>query len=111
MHSLGNTSLLLESVDQTTGGSIVLVAWLWRVELGLDLLGEALSELNTPLVEGVDVPDGALSEGDVLVVGDQSSESGWSDLLGEDRGGWAVAQEGLVRDKLVWGTLGLDLVW
>ena len=86
MHSFGDTSLLLKGVDQTTGGSVVLVAWLWRIKLSLDLLGETLSELNTPLVKGVDVPDGTLGEGKVLVVGDQSTQSGRGDLLGQDGG-------------------------
>lgn len=80
------------------------------LQLLLDLFGQDLAQLDTPLVEGVDVPDSPLGEGDVLVVGDQSTQSGRSDLLGEDGGGGTVTQEGLVRDKLGGSTLSLDLL-
>lgn len=80
------------------------------LQLLLDLLGKHLAQLHTPLVEGVDVPDGTLGEGEVLVVGNQSSQSGGGDLLGQDGGRRAVAQEGLVRDQVLRGTLGLDLL-
>ena len=80
------------------------------IELSLDLLGQDLAELDTPLVEAVDVPDSTLGEGEVLVVDDQSTKSGRCDLVSQDGGGGAVAQEGLVRDKVVGSTLSLDLV-
>jgi hypothetical protein len=80
------------------------------VELSLDLLGERLSELDTPLVEAVDVPDGALGEGEVLVVDDQGTESGGCDLVGQDGGGGSVTQEGLVSDKVLGRALSLDLI-
>ena len=81
-----------------------------RLQLLLDLLGQHLAQLHTPLVEGVDVPDGALGEGQVLVVRDQSTQRRRGDLLGQDRGGGAVAQERLVRHQVVRRTLGLDLL-
>ena len=61
---------LLELVDQTVGRSIVSSHWSGVVQLLTDSLGENLTQLNTPLVERVDVPDGTLGEGHVLIVCD-----------------------------------------
>ena len=105
-----DTGLLFESVDQARGTGIVAVNLARGLELSLNLLGQRLAELDTPLVEGVDVPDGTLGEGKVLVVGDQSTQSGRGDLLGQDGGGRAVTKEGLVRDELVGGTLCADIL-
>lgn len=107
--TLSQLGLLLESKQQTTGGAVVVGAGALSLQLALDVLSECLAQLDTPLVERVDVPDGTLGESDVLVVGDQSTQSGGGDLLGQDRGGRAVAQEGLVSNKLLRGTLGLNL--
>lgn len=76
----------------------------------LDLLGKDLAQFDTPLVEGIDVPHSTLGEGEVLIVSNEGTERGGSDLLGEDRGGWAVTQECLVRHQVVGGALGLDLL-
>jgi hypothetical protein len=103
-------SLLLESVDETARASIVRVRLARLIKLREDLLGKALAQLDTPLVEAVDVPDGALGEGEVLVVDDQGTQSGWGDLVGENGRRGAVAQEGLVGDKVLWRALGFDLV-
>jgi len=65
---------LLESEQQTAGRAVVVSTAARGLQLSLDLLGQALSELDTPLVEGVDVPNGAFGEGDVLVVGDQGTQ-------------------------------------
>jgi len=62
----------------------MVVLLLRRLELRLDLLGQDLSELDTPLVKGVDVPDGAFGKGQVFVVCDQGAEGAWCDLLSED---------------------------
>lgn len=107
---LGDTSLPLEGVDKTGSRAVVLGRRLRVVKLGLNLLGQDLSELDTPLVKGVDVPDGALGEGQVLVVGDQGTESTGGDLLSKDGGGGAVTEECLVGNELVGGTLGADLL-
>lgn len=79
-------------------------------ELLLDLLRKDLAQLNTPLVEGVDVPDGAFCENDVLVVSDEGTQSGGRDLLGQNGSRRAVAEEGLVRHQVLGSTLGLDLL-
>lgn len=95
-----DTSLLLESLDQAASRGIVSVTGTVSLEFGLDLLREDLAELDAPLVEGIDVPDCALGESEVFVVGNQSTESTGRDLLSEDGGGGAVTHEGLVRDEI-----------
>ena len=80
------------------------------VKLRQDLLGQRLAELDTPLVKAVDVPDGALGEGEVLVVDNQSTKSGRCDLVGQDGCGGSVTQEGLVSDEVLGRTLSLDLI-
>jgi len=59
-------------------------------QLTLDLLRETLAKLNTPLVEGVDVPNSALGEGSMLVVNNQSTERSRCDFLGKNRCRWSV---------------------
>lgn len=78
------------------------------LQLGKNLFGQHLSELDAPLVEGVDVPDGTLGEGDVLVVYNQCAKCGRGDLVCQDRCGRSVSEEGLVWDKVVWCTFSLD---
>lgn len=81
------------------------------VKLLQDLLGQDLAELNTPLVEAVDVPDGTLGEGEVLIVDDKSTEFGGANrATNEDGSGRAVAKEALVGDKVASGSLSLDLL-
>lgn len=103
--------VLLEGADEATGGRIVALAVARLVKLLENLLCEDLAQLDTPLVKAVDVPDGTLGEGEVLVVDDQGTQlsraDGTSDQDGSRR---AVAQESLVRDKLLGGTLGADLI-
>lgn len=76
----------------------------------LNVLGKNLTQLNTPLVERVDVPDGTLSECQVLIESNESSQGSRCDLLCEDRSGWSVAKEGLVRHQVLRGVLGPDLL-
>jgi len=80
------------------------------VKLSLDLLGQRLAELNTPLVEAVDIPDSALGESEVLVVNDQGTKRGGSDLVSQNGRSGSVAQESLMGHEVVRSTLGLDLV-
>lgn len=80
------------------------------IKFRLDLLGQRLAELDAPLVKAVDVPDGALGEGKVFVVDDQGTKSGRCNLVSQDGSGGTVAQEGLVGNKFVGRTLGLDLI-
>ena len=71
---------------------------------------EDLAQLNAPLVERVDVPDDTLGEGDVLIVRNQCAQSPRGDLVGQNRGGRAVAQEDLVGLELIGGTLSYHLI-
>lgn len=107
---LCQVGLLLESEQQTAGRSVVPSTGTISLQLLLDVFGQDLAQLDTPLVEGVDVPDGTLGEGEVLVVGDQGTQGGGGDLLGEDRGGGTVSKEGLVGHQALGGTLSLDLL-
>ena len=109
MHSR-QTSLLLESVDETRSAAVVLVGGAGLVELLLDALGECLAELDTPLVEAVDVPHGTLGEGEVLIVDNQGTQGSGCDLVGQDGSSGAVTKEGLVGNELFWCTLSLDLI-
>ena len=82
------------------------------VKLGQDSLGKGLSEFNAPLIEGVDVPDGALSEDLHLVDSNENSKHLGGKLLEQKGVGWAVSLEDLVRNKgrnLVGGHLSLKL--
>lgn len=106
-----NLGVLLESSNQATGGSIVALAVAGLVELLKNLLSKDLAQLNTPLVEAVDVPDGTLDESQVLVVDNQSTQLGRADDISHQDGcGWSVTKEALVRDEVLRGTLGSELV-
>ena len=54
------------------------------LQFGEDFCGEDLAEFHAPLVERVDVPDGALCENCVLVEGDELAEDGGGERVGED---------------------------
>ncbi len=108
--ALRKLGLLLEGKEQTAGGRVVVTTLTRCLQLLLDLLRKDLAQLDTPLVERVDVPDSSLGEGHMLVVGDQCTESSGRDLLGKDGGRRAVTKEGLVRDQVFGRALGLDLL-
>lgn len=104
-------TILLEGTNEATSRSIVTLSVTCLIKLLENLLGKTLTQLNTPLVEAVDVPDSTLSEGEVLIVDDQSTQLGRANgAADEDRGGRSVTQESLVGDKLLRGTLGADLL-
>ena len=64
-----------------------------------DLLGELLTEFNTPLVVAVDVPDNALREDFVFVHGDEGAERFRRNVVHHDGVGRLVAFEHLVRGE------------
>src|SRR6267143_5064493 len=80
------------------------------LELRDDALGQHLAQLDSPLIERVDVPDDALGEHAVLVERDQLSERSRRQLLGEDRVRGTIALEDPMRDQTVRRALGLDLL-
>ena len=63
------------------------------MELGQDGLGELLAELDSPLVEAVDIPDDALDEDLVLVQGNEPAQRVRRELLEEERAGGPVPVE------------------
>src|SRR5262245_65012798 len=64
-----------------------------------DSLGQRLDQLDTPLIEGVDTPDGTLSEHTVLVQCDKFPERFRSELFSNDCIGRMVTFESAVRHK------------
>ena len=74
------------------------------------LTRKTLAQLNAPLVKAVDVPDATFGEGNMLIVCNERTKSSWANLVGQDRGRRAVAQECLVRDEIFWCTLRLDFI-
>jgi len=61
-------SQLAVASDQSVGRAIVRELRLcFGLEFGDDSLGKDLSQFDSPLVEGVDLPDGALGKDAVLV--------------------------------------------
>src|SRR3984885_8833806 len=99
------------TLDESVGRAVVCEGWLFRAfELGNDAHGEDFAELDTPLVEGVDLPDCSLDEDTVLVECNELAERCGGHVFGEDDGGWAVALEGLVGDEPVGDAFGLELL-
>src|SRR6059058_5767544 len=80
------------------------------LELRNDPLGQHLAQLDSPLIERVDVPDDALSEHAVLVERDELSERLRRQPLGEDRVRGAITLEDPMRNQTVRRALGLDLL-
>src|SRR5262245_31937937 len=62
--------------DQRIGRAVVLEPRFRRAfELWNDPLGQNLAQLHTPLIKGIDLPDGALGEDAVFIERDQCAES------------------------------------
>lgn len=103
--------ILLERTNEAARRSIVTLAVALLIELLENLLGQHLAQLDTPLVEAVDVPDRSLSEGQVLVVDNQSTQLSRADgAANQDRSGRPVTKESLVRNKSLGSTLSSDLL-
>lgn len=71
------------------------------LEEGSNVLGKSLSELNSPLVEAVDVPQEALNSGSVLVDSEKLTASVGVEFVEEEGERWAVSREELVSQKLL----------
>src|SRR5215471_21659742 len=72
-------------------------------------LSQNFSQFDAPLVEGVDVPDGALREHGVFVQSDQLPECFRREPLDKDRVRWPVAFEYPVRHQPVRRPFPFDL--
>ena len=70
-------------------------------QFGKDDLGELLAELDSPLIETVDVPDDALGENLVLIQGDEPAKGEGRQAVIEDRHGRSVALEDLMRSERI----------
>src|ERR1700730_14941901 len=75
-----------------------------------DALGQHLAKFHAPLVERVNLPDGALGEHTVLVKGYQLTENFRREPIGEDCVRRAIALEDPVRYEPIRSALGLDLL-
>src|SRR5262252_5867849 len=69
------------------------------IEFRDDALGQHFSQLDSPLVERIDVPHDALRENGVLVEGHQLAECSWRQLLREDGVRRAIAFEHPMRNE------------
>ncbi|KAF4506004.1 hypothetical protein G6O67_006134 [Ophiocordyceps sinensis] len=109
--SPSNLGILLKGANEAARRAVVALAAAGLVELLKDLLGQHLAQLDAPLVEAVDVPDGALGKRQVLVVDNQGTKlrrpNGASH---KDRRRRPVAEEALVGHEIARRPLGLDLV-
>src|SRR3984893_13667575 len=77
------------TADQVVGRTVMAELWLGHaLELGDDALGQNLAEFDAPLIERIDVPNGALGEHAVLVERNQ---------LSQRRRGQSVHQNGVGR--------------
>src|SRR5690606_20457498 len=82
--------------DEPFGGGVGEVGLrLLGGERGGQVEGHLLAQLDAPLVEGVDAPDGALDEDDVLVEGDELAQGRRGEFGGEDGAAGPVARRGL----------------
>src|SRR4030095_8928055 len=89
------------------------------IELGLRLalklwdyaLGQYLAELDTPLVERVNIPDDALCENRVFVKRDEMSQRFWCEPLRKNRVRWPVALEDPMRHEPIRRALSFHLLW
>lgn len=93
--------VLLVKVDEAVSRGIVARDLTSSDQLGENLLGKLLAQLNSPLVERVDIPNHSLNEDLVLIHRNQSSQGTRGQLLEHDRVGGLVATEHLVGCNLI----------
>ena len=102
---------LAVAADQVVGRTVVLQRRLRRaLKLRNDALRQHLAQFHAPLVERVDLPDGALREHAVLVERDQLAQRFRREPVGEDGVRRAIAFEHAVRHKPIRRALRLHLL-
>jgi len=90
-------------IDEAVGRTVVASNITGGFKFGQNQFGQLFTELNTPLVETVDVPDGTLSKNLHFVHGDQTTQCSGCELLKQEAIGRAVSFKHLVRDKITDG--------
>jgi hypothetical protein len=99
------------AADQRVGRAVVLqLRRRPRCPTRDDALGQHLAQFHAPLVEGVDVPDSALSEDVVLIEGNQRAQRPRRELVGQDGIRWAVAFANAERRLEVGRAFGLQFL-
>ena len=78
-------------------------------ELRHDALGQHFAQLDSPLIERIDVPDRSLHEDLVLVEGDQLAQRRGGEQIEHQRIGRMVARKRAVRHLEGGHAVGLDL--
>jgi hypothetical protein len=96
-------SVALVVVDKSIGRTVVRCDFTFGLQFGVNGFGELLSELDTPLVETVDIPDSPLSKDLHLVNGNQNTQNTGGQLLKEERVGRTVSFKDLVGDEGIHG--------
>src|SRR5271168_3805887 len=114
MCSSSITRALLElavAADKVVGGSIMLQPRIIRsLNLSDYVLGQHLAQLDAPLIEGIDLPDGALGKYRVLIEGDQLAQRFWCEFFRQEDVGRAVALKDAMRNQPIRRPLSLYLL-
>lgn len=66
----------------------------------LNVLGQRLAQLDTPLVEAVDAPDRAADKHAVFLQGNQRAQTGGAEFIEQQKSAGAVASEMLVTTRI-----------
>jgi len=106
---LNQLTLLLKNLNQAASTRIVLPNFSPTLQLALDLLRQRLPQLDTPLIERIDVPNCTFSKGKMLIKHNQGTESTGRDLLSENTSRRTIAEEGLVLHQDIGRILGFEL--
>src|SRR2546421_427944 len=88
-------------IDQPISRAVVAVHLLRTVELGQDSSGELFAQFHTPLIEGINVPDHALSKDLVLVERDQATKGARCNLRHQDGISGLVPRKQLMGHQLL----------
>ena len=77
LHAFGTTflrTMALVVVDETVRRAIVGCHVAFSSQLGQDCFRQRLAQLYSPLIEGIDIPNGSLREDLHLIQGNQATE-------------------------------------
>src|SRR5207245_10439992 len=80
------------------------------LEFRNDALCQRFAKFHSPLVERIDLPNGALREDGMFVESDELADSLRREPGGQDRVRWTIALEDPLTDERIRGGLAFDLV-